>query len=395
MSQHSTPTWDEVTLNPCQAPLPVPVVTTVAPLPEQQSLYLSAADCLYAIHAADGTVRWCQQVTPTRKSEVSSHARHPMVSYPPPTRMTFGAPQVVNDVVYVCMSRYGAYTCAFNASDGSLRWRTPTDARVRSMPFMDWAIPLVKDGIVYSGTYALNEQDGAVLWRIDDIDTTAEGTLSLHTLSDETLYATTHSGIYAINAQDGQIRWLYQPDEQTIVSGSPIVANRLLYAGTSGSVDYPEKSYFCALGVETGAEVWRYPMGGYIGAVVQDETIYVSSGNRLSALDTTSGMLRWQHQFAAAGHDSATIAENVLYITTDGAYSLSSEDGGVLWHQDLGSSPSVSFGLPVVLDGAVYLARIDGRGWGVLYAFNTRTGAEYWHTPYPRNSLAAPLAIAQ
>jgi hypothetical protein len=64
------------------------------------------------------------------------------------------------------------------------------------------------------------------MWRVA-IDTSgAEGTLSLHTLSGDTLYATTHIGIYAINARDGQIRWLYQPKEQSIVSGPPVVAAR-------------------------------------------------------------------------------------------------------------------------------------------------------------------------
>jgi outer membrane protein assembly factor BamB len=382
-----------VTLNPCQAPPPVPVVTAVAPVPAHQSLYLTAAaGCLYALNAADGTVRWCQQVKLTRTREVTSP---PMVSSPPPPRMAFASPRVVHDVVYVCAYGFGEYTCAFDAGDGSLRWWTPTDSRVVSMSFMEWAVPLVMDGIVYSGTYALNEQDGSVLWRIA-IDTDAEGALSLHALSDETLYATTHRGIYAINAQDGQIRWLSTPREPAILSGPPIVSGRLLYAGTRGFFGYPQKSYFRALDVETGAQIWRYPMGGYIGAAVHQETIYVSSGDRcLYALDTKSGMLRWRYQFAAPGHYSAAIAENVLYIATDGAYALSNEEGAVLWHQDLGSSPTVSFGQPVVQGEAVYLARTDKRGWGVLYALNTRTGAEYWHTPYPRYSLAAPLAVAR
>jgi len=65
------------------------------------------------------------------------------------------------------------------------------------------------------------------------------------------------------------------------------------------------------------------------------------------------GALRWRHPFAAPGHYPATIADNVLYLTADGAYALRSEDGGVLWHQALESSPSVSFRPLVILDGAV------------------------------------------
>jgi len=51
-----------------------------------------------------------------------------------------------------------------------------------------------------------------------------------------------------------------------------------------------------------------------------------------------------------------------LYINIDGAYALSSADGTVLWHKDLGSRPSVAFTPSVVVDGVVYLASIDGHG---------------------------------
>lgn len=387
-----------VTLNPCPTPPPAPVVTTAAPVRAHQSLYVAARDCLYALNAADGMARWCQQVKLTRTREVI----YPRgMSVPPPPRVTFAAPRVDNGVVYVCLDGFGSYTCAFNAGDGSLRWWTPTDARVMSMPFMDWAVPQVKDGIVYSGTYALNAQDGSVLWRIA-IDTRGEGTVALPALAGGTLCAATHRGVYAISAQDGQIRWLYQPDEYASLSGPPIASGRLLYAGARGSIGHEEESYFCALGVETGAESWRYPnlnpWGSYIGAVVDDETIYVHSGDRyLYALDKNSGMPRWQHRFAATGYYPATIANDVLYITIhhEGAYALSSADGAVLWHQPLDSNPGITFLQPVVLDGAVYLVRNDKRGWGVLYALDARDGAECWHTPYPRYSLAAPLAIAQ
>jgi outer membrane protein assembly factor BamB len=384
-----------VTLNSCEAPPPDPVVTTVAPVREHQPLYLTTGDCLHAVDAADGTARWCQQVKLIRTREVRYP---PEVSVPPPPRMHFATPRVVDGVsgvdgqVYVSIDGWVSYTCAFAADDGSLRWWTPTDARVYGGHFMDWAVPLVHDGIVYSGTYALNAQDGAVRWRVEAINTLEEGTLALHALADETLYASTTRGIYAINAQNGQIRWRYQPEEPSHVSGPPVVADGMLYAGTNAFVGYPLKGCVFALEVETGTEVWRYRVGDYIGAVVHHETIYVSSGDRsLYALDAKNGALRWRHPFAAPGHYPATIAHGVLYLTADGAYALRSADGEVLWHQALESSPGVSFHPLVVLDGAVYLVRLDKRG-GVLYALNTRTGAEYWHTPYPS---ALSLAFAQ
>ncbi len=385
MHQDPTSTSDEVALNRCGDLPPVSVVTTVAPVGAQQTLYVATFDHLYALNASDGTVRWCQQVTLTRE-----YRYQPGVSYPPPPHMLFGTPRVANGVVYVCASGYGKYTYAFNAGDGTLRWRTPTDAWRVSMPFGDFAVPVLKDGIVYNGTYALNEQDGSVLWRIA-LETRW---LSLHALVDDTIYAISQMGIYAINAQNGETHWLYQPDAHTIISGPLVVADHLLYAGTSGSVDHPEKSYCCALDAEKGTERWRYTMGSYIGAVIHNERVYVSSGDRcLYALDKHTGSLRWKYQFVSPGHYPATIAENVLYINTDGAYALSSADGAVLWHQHLGSSPSVSFTPSVVLDGVVYLASIDGHGRSILYALNASNGTEYWHSHYPHQ--IAPLAVAR
>ncbi|MGH2485316.1 MAG: PQQ-binding-like beta-propeller repeat protein, partial [Ktedonobacterales bacterium] len=239
---------------------------------EHLALYLTAGDRLYAVNAGDGTTRWRQQVKLSRTREV---VYPPEVSVPPPHWARFATPRVEggdDGVVYVvCQYGFGSHTCAFAADNGALRWWTPTDAQVASMPFQDFAVPLVHDGIVYSGSYALSERDGSVLRRIAT-DIFEEGTLSLHALVDETLYASTTRGIYSINVQDGKVRWRYQPEESRQVSGPPVVSGRLLYVGTNATVGYPPMGHCFALDVETGAEVWRYPMGGYVGAVVQRET---------------------------------------------------------------------------------------------------------------------------
>jgi outer membrane protein assembly factor BamB len=383
-----------VSLTPCEAPPPVPVVTTIVPVREHQSLYLASGGCLYAINAADGRARWCQQVKLTRTRQVRYP---PEVSVPPPPRMAFAIPRVVDGVsggdshVFVCMYGWVSYTCAFAADDGALRWWTPTDAQVSGGHFMEWAVPLVRDGIVYSGTYVMNQQDGAVRWRVEDIDTLQEGPLGLHALTEHMIFATTQRGISAINAQNGQVRWRYSPDQPRYLSGPPVISGHLLYAGTGGG--YPESGRCFALDIETGAEVWRYPMGSYMGAVVEHESIYVNSADRsLYALDAKSGALRWRHQFAAPRQYPATVANGVLYIATDGVYALHSSDGAVLWQQPLGNSPSVSFCQPVALDGAVYLVRLDKHG-SVLYALDARTGTECWHTPYP--SRGAGLGVTQ
>ncbi len=246
MHQDLTSPSDDVALIRCQDLPPVSVVTPVAPagehyalyvvvgwglvgvdpddhvapVGEHHTLYVAASDRLHAVNASDGTVRWCQQVKLTEELTKEWSSRHGMRHLPPPY-LTFGTPRVANGVVYVYASGYGGYTYAFNARDGALRWRTRTDGWIVSMPFADYAVPLVKDGIVYNGTYALNAQDGTVLWRIA-IDTRR---LSLQALVDGMVYAITQMGIYAINAQNGEVRWRY--DTHLSPGGPLVVADHL------------------------------------------------------------------------------------------------------------------------------------------------------------------------
>ena len=405
MRLNPAPSSYEIILSRCEAAPPDAVVTTSAPAPADRFLYVSAGGCLYALNARDGTARWCQQVEliwgrQITEARARAASEHPLMSFPPPPKVGFATPRVVDGVVYVCVDGYGdSYTCAFDAEDGVLRWHAPTDGRVAAMPFLDFAAPLVNDGVVYSGAYALSAHDGSLLWRAA-VDSRAEGALMLHTLVDETIYATTHMGIYAINAQNGQSRWLHPPDDESIISGPSVVAGHLLYAGASGAIGRPEKDGFFVLDVATGAEVWRYRMGGYIGAGVHDESVYVSSGDcSLYALERQTGRLRWRRQFASSALSSAIIANDILYITisTDGAYALSGADGAILWRQRLGNEPGVRFSFypPFILAGAVYVVRRDKRGKAALYALDARTGAECWrwHTSPP--SAIAPLAAAQ
>lgn len=403
---------DDVALQSCQGQPPISVVTTVAPvgeqqthavivgwgqvgvgpddqvalIGEQQTLYLTCSDHLYAINASDGTVRWCQQVKLTQELIEAWSARPGMRHHPPP-HMTFGTTRVANGVVYVCASGYGRYTCAFDAGDGTLRWRTPTDAWSVSMPFADYAVPLVRDGIVYHGTYALHEQNGTVLWRIA-IET---GWLSLQALVDDTLYAMSQEGVYAINAQNGEVRWRY---EMPMSPGGPlVVADHLLYVGTLGSVAHPEQSRFYVLDAETGRLRWEFPLGNsYAGAVIHGESIYVSSRDQhLYALEKHNGSLRWQYRFASPTYHTATIVGNVVYINIHGAYALSSVDGTILWHKELESCPGFYCTPSVVVDGVVYLASADGPWASMLYALNASNGAEYWHKHF--DSSISPLAV--
>jgi outer membrane protein assembly factor BamB len=260
-----------------------------------------------------------------------------------------------------------------------------------AMPFGDYAIPVVKDGVVYNGSYALNAQDGTVLRRmaVDSRWCTSQAVV------DTMLYAISENRVHAINTQTGEVNWLYQPQEEHgMISGPLVVADHLIYVGTSGPEYHPPRERFFALDAKSGAEVWRYPTGSYVAARVRDKTVYVSAGESyLYALDAVSGMLHWQYQFDAHGGYWPAVTENAVYMTTDGIYAFRSVTGALLWRQHPGNSFSGSFTPPVVLEEVVYLIRNSRRGQSALYALSANDGTEYWHTHIP--TQYAPFSIAE
>jgi outer membrane protein assembly factor BamB len=209
------------------------------------------------------------------------------------------------------------------------------------------------------------------------------------------LYAISENRVYAINTQTGEVTWLYQPEEErTMISGPLVVADHLVYVGTSGPEYHPPRERFFALDAKTGAEVWRYPTGSYVAARVRDETIYVSAGDCfLYALDALSGMRRWQYQFDGHGGYWPAFTENAVYMTVDGVYAFNRVTGALLWRQHPGTSYSGTFTPPVVLEEVVYVMRNSRRDQSALYALSATDGTEYWHTPVP--TQYAPFSVAE
>lgn len=386
----STSTSGDIALENCQGASPGSTITKAAPTAAQTTLYIPATSRLFAVNASNGAVHWCQQLKITRKFVCPG-------SCPPPPQAMFGAARVVNGTVYICVSGYGnGYVYVFNASDGSLRWRAQTDCAVVSIPFGDAATPLVQNGIVYSGSYALDAQTGKVLWRVAlDSQARVDGTLSLQALVNNVLYVNTEDYVYAIDAQNGHVLWRYAPDTHEPIAGPLLVSGQLLYVGALGDADHPEKSEFYALDATTGKVRWRYHMGDYQGATVQGSVLYVSARDQfLYALNKTTGALLWKRSFIYPTYNPAVSVGSVLYINIDGVYALNDADGSVIWHKSLGSSQSNVFTSSVVVNGVVYLASINGSGQSVLYALNASNGSEYWQSSYPYQ-LLTPVAVTQ
>jgi len=289
--------------------------------------------------------------------------------------MLFGQPAVANDVVYVCASGYGGgYTYAFRAKDGALLWHVKSDCAVVSMPYGDYAVPLVNQGIVYTGSYALQAQNGTILWK------TPLG-VSFQELVNGVIYANDEDSIYALNASNGALRWRYSAPDHAVVGGRLVVDGDRVYYGTQDSVDGSEKSALYVLNAANGSLLWKFAMGTYSGATIMNGLVYISSRDQyLYALDASTGTIRWRVRSVYPVYCTAAATKGILYINMDGVYALNAATGNVIWHQSLGAHQNDVFTPSTIIEDVIYLASTDGQGNSIVYALNAHDGTVYWHS---------------
>ena len=235
---------------------------------EGNTLYVGSNDGnLYALDATTGALKW--------KYYSNGHLS--------------GSPVVVNGVVYFC-SGYTMY--ALDASTGQLKWWFQTGGDLYKSG------PSVVNGVVYVGSndyflYAFDATTGALKWKCY---TGFSLYMSSPTVANGIVYigggvnwATRWAGgVYAVNASTGALVW--ESLRISGVSGSPIIANGLLYVST-------DDGYFNVLNATNGMEVWKKQIFGEgASPTVANGVVYVGGGRfgYFYAFNAITGEEKWK-----------------------------------------------------------------------------------------------------
>lgn len=126
-------------------------------------------------------------------------------------------------------------------------------------------------------------------------------------------------------------------------------------------------------------------------------TIYIgmqaSLGNKLYAIDATTGLKKWEFILDGGGSGSMdvtpAVANGLVYFGGQGddkLYALDEEIGQKVW-EFIGMG-SMLCSHPVVIDGVVY-----ARGRDMLYALDAYTGAEKWKFPTAGSGRNSPAVV--
>ena len=181
------------------------------------------------------------------------------------------------------------------------------------------------------------------------------------------------------------VRW------KTFVGGetyaSPVVGNGLVYVATkAGSL--------VALTMAEGQEVWRADVGDYIARstpALGGETLFVSAGYQLLAIDAATGRERWSVPLRFAGSCSPVVSGHLVFVATQEGYvsAFATETGEEIWNY---RNDQLLFGSPAVADGVVVIADEAGIVTGIAAdsgrkLWQESAGGEVFSTPAIRDAL--------
>jgi outer membrane protein assembly factor BamB/tRNA A-37 threonylcarbamoyl transferase component Bud32 len=294
-----------------------------APMYHEGSVYIGSYDHnLYALNAADGTLKWKYA---TDGGVVSR-------------------PAVIEGSIFIGSEDKGLHVV--NSRTGKIDWTYFTEGRVRSSP-------RIAEGHVFVGSddakiHAVNLSSRRAAWRFE----AAAPVRSTPFVSSDLVYAGNENGdFYAIDFR-GEMKWHFKA--KMAITSSPFVTDGMVFFGSLDGSVY-------ALDARQGWVIWRFRMGkGSIASpYVADGLLFTGSADgNLYAIETQNAKEIWRYKTDHQVGSSPVIYKDAIYCgSADGSlYCLEYKTGRLRWKF---ATKSPIIGSPLVYDDIVYIGSTD------------------------------------
>lgn len=275
------------------------------PTPSGGLLFVGSMDRhVYALRLTDGAVVW-KFLSGTKTFKDISYGG------------VRSSPLIRNGVVFI--GGCDGVVRALDEHKGTLLWAvdTRTEGCYSSPSLAGDTLYVGSDGVEQVNLFALDPATSAVRWKfptptqIFSTPAVADGVVYVHARNDH---------IYALNAQDGTVLWKTpapSPQDQfavltDIAKSSPAVARGKVLVGIDRDL--------VALDAKTGVPLWRAPTGRSVHSspLVVGQTVYVGSDDRqVYAFDLGSGRKTWSYATKGKVSVSPEAGEGLLLIGSD------------------------------------------------------------------------------
>lgn len=255
------------------------------------------------------------------------------------------------------------------------------------------ARPVVVDGVIYSVDkeqflFAHNIQTKELLFKIKltDHETCAVKATGI-AVHENKIFVALGNGVVTATDKTGKSIWNVSLSDS--LRSAPTVSGTLLFIVTTNNRLY-------ALDTETGKIKWNYKtleskdvLFGMAQPAVKNNTVVAAfTTGEVSAFDTQSGLLKWSHMLLSPrvynsildlSHISASpiIGDNTVYVfnASGKMAALRLTDGKMLFTKETGTVHT-----PIFNGNALFF--IDTHN--TLTAINSNNGATFWKTPLPQ-----------
>ncbi|PWC11075.1 outer membrane protein assembly factor BamB [Brenneria roseae subsp. americana] len=278
-----------------------------------------------------------------------------------------GGVSVSGNHVYVGSER--AQVFALNADDGAVVWQADVAGEAISRPVVSDDVVLIhtSNGMLQ----ALDEADGAIKWTVNlDMPTLSlRGESAPTTAFGAAIVGGDNGRVNAVLINQGQLIWqqrISQPsgateiDRLNDVDTTPVVVGEVVYAlGYNGNLT--------ALDLRSGQILWRRELGSVHDFIVDGDRIYlVDQDDRIVALNTNGGVNLWRQSDLLHRNLTAPVLFNGYLVVGDSEgylHWLNTADGRFVVQQKVDSSGFLS--KPVIASDKLLIQAKNGE----VYAF--------------------------
>ncbi len=322
------------------------------------TVYIGSNDGnLYALDAGNGSLKW---------------------TFATVGPISLASPTYANGTVFICGA--DRYLYAIDAVTGTQKWK------FLAAQDISWSTPSFYNGNLYFGTnssnstrYSVNAATGTLNWQ-----RTGTYRPSNITVANNKGYFGHFSGLMGIDLSNGDIVNVYH--SSICHESNPLVVNGIIYNG--GELG------FRAQNVNTGAILWTYPdICLKSSPTLKNGTIYNSgtSLNRIYAIDSATGTLRWQYTANFGQFSSPTVENNIVYVGNMNSvfYAFNASLGNLIWQFGTVVGGQSAGPVGTVAGNLVYFGSYNKN----IYCLNAHTGAVRWQFATGGAVYSAPLIV--
>jgi alcohol dehydrogenase (cytochrome c) len=125
--------------------------------------------------------------------------------------------------------------------------------------------------------------------------------------------------------------------------------------------------------------------------VVMNGVMYISTYNRIDALDARTGRMIWQYQrqpLASAPQRGTAFYKNKVFVSTQDKHliALDARTGAVIWDVPTGNDYQLAGQAPIIANGKVIVSGNRGGDGGFVQGYDAETGKYLWTwSPLPKD----------